>query len=949
MGHQDCMRKQVRFKATGNTHPPESSPCIGVLGLMEPQDPLTSEAMSDGEVVPPTVPFTRGSKARASLPVGSSSGQTRERTGVLYLQYGEETKQVRMPAEISSQDTLRALFVTAFPHQFTMKMLQSPSMAIYIKDTSRNVYYDLEDIRNITSHSCLKVYHKDPAHVFNHHARPANREGRVSSITKDSSHSPVHNLSSSSRSTLCSLQGSMSPPTVRSMPSSPSRMAYTGGCTGGGAGLVDLVSAMLPQERLSGAGRSNTLCYNSSAILERRDIKPDENAGSSKSMALVVRSEGGPHYPDTYCSSLQDGAGGRLSITSSQCSAPLMGYGNSMEHQTGSLHRHKIRKYGDSQHLPLGTKTPPLSPHRVNEVQMIDRQSIGGLSPERMSPIHQWRDSNGATVEIVNRSRRSYSLSSTSSVFVDGHLEQHNRQGYVTASNTQSDRMKAMEEQIASLAGLVHHALSMGPNLPGVKDPVRETAGRKLLNNRPGEISIFFNYMSPEPQNPDVRIENFSPGPLALQLRPSDSGLQQSLVLAKTNVCELRLQLNQLRHLQLSTQESVSSMLRIAGQELLVLMCDQLSLSEMTAHRQRAEIEEEQIHYLATKERILTQLSELENYVDFLRRRSASSPDYLSVTLRDVEEGAVNLKKVGEALTILQGEFPELQMKMRSVLRLEVEAVCFLREEPHNIDSMLKRVKALTEALSCLRRYSLTSLIKSNPQTNKGPLKTQSPQSPQNSPKPQPRSSVMPPLPTPSLSGSQAEVRQVSSASPIMACRMKSTATTAIQPSHHHPSPPLTPTHGQDSPTVSKVSPHSRESSPALQRRLGPLQSDDINQPVPTPRQESNTDQTVIKHIQMHTETSGSSVSCPGQRSHTKSRYSSSTGSPEKTSKGQQQATQEDPSQSSLLLSTIVSHGARSVQTSASDPSSPGRGKKRVGGQAGQVLSAAAGVPKDAV
>ena len=75
-----------------------------------------------------------------SLPVCAVSG-------VLYLQYGEETKQVRMPAEISGQDTLRALFVTAFPHQLTMKMLQSPNMAIYIKDTSRNVYYDLEDIR----------------------------------------------------------------------------------------------------------------------------------------------------------------------------------------------------------------------------------------------------------------------------------------------------------------------------------------------------------------------------------------------------------------------------------------------------------------------------------------------------------------------------------------------------------------------------------------------------------------------------------------------------------------------------------------------------------------------------------------------------------------------------------------------------------------------------------
>lgn len=88
------------------------------------------------------------------------------------------------------------------------------------------------------------------------------------------SHSPVHTLSSTSHSTLQSLQGSMSPPMVRSMPSSPSRMAYGGGGTRGAAGLVDPGSATLPRERLS--GRSSTLCTSSSAILERRDVKPGQ-------------------------------------------------------------------------------------------------------------------------------------------------------------------------------------------------------------------------------------------------------------------------------------------------------------------------------------------------------------------------------------------------------------------------------------------------------------------------------------------------------------------------------------------------------------------------------------------------------------------------------------------------------------------------------------------------
>lgn len=66
---------------------------------------------------------------------------------MLYLQYGDETKQIRMPNEITSADTIRALFVSAFPQQLTMKMLDSPSVAVYIKDDVRNMYYELSDVR----------------------------------------------------------------------------------------------------------------------------------------------------------------------------------------------------------------------------------------------------------------------------------------------------------------------------------------------------------------------------------------------------------------------------------------------------------------------------------------------------------------------------------------------------------------------------------------------------------------------------------------------------------------------------------------------------------------------------------------------------------------------------------------------------------------------------------
>ena len=51
-------------------------------------------------------------------------------------------------------------------------------------------------------------------------------------------------------------------------------------------------------------------------------------------------------------------------------------------------------------------------------------------------------------------------------------------------------------------------------------------------------------------------------------------------------------------------------------------------------------------------------------------------------------------------------QFPGLQSKMRVVLRVEVEAVKFLKEEPHRLDALLKRCKTVTDTLTTMRRYA---------------------------------------------------------------------------------------------------------------------------------------------------------------------------------------------------------------------------------------------------
>lgn len=68
-------------------------------------------------------------------------------TGLVFLQYRNETKRALLPNEITSIDTVKALFVRSFPKQLTMEYLDSPNVKIYIHDSSKDMFYELEDLR----------------------------------------------------------------------------------------------------------------------------------------------------------------------------------------------------------------------------------------------------------------------------------------------------------------------------------------------------------------------------------------------------------------------------------------------------------------------------------------------------------------------------------------------------------------------------------------------------------------------------------------------------------------------------------------------------------------------------------------------------------------------------------------------------------------------------------
>ncbi|XP_073687194.1 sickle tail protein homolog isoform X4 [Garra rufa] len=662
------------------------------------------------------IAFTRGSRSRASLPVVRSTNQTKDRSlGVLYLQYGDDTKQIRMPNEITSVDTIRALFVSAFPHQLNMKMLESPSTAIYVKDETRNVYYELTDVRSITDHSCLKVYHKDPAHAFSHGARPSNGDARVHRemmYAGPSGHPlrqppmgppPPH------------MQGSMSPTTPHAMPPSPSRIPFGPRNSGGGV-------ATMPRERaghtLPAPPRASSPCP--SAILERRDVKPDEDV-AAKSMSLPARAES--HYADPYM--LHHHAPPPDTVDHAYHRATMRSYSNPgvpmepADHP--SLFRQKSRKYTDSQLPMLGSKTPPPSPHRMGEMRMIDIHTVqpqSSMTLERASPIRQsFRKEAPLAMDTMIKARGGMGSPATPEHQVHNPLAP-------PADPQTRERMKAMEDQIASLTGLVQHALLKSHSTNSNKEhpsekPVKSGSPAHSTSSTGGSPILAPKVVTAPPERSPAPTPPLGPTPTHVNLH-----------LFRKNVSELRLQLQHMRQLQLQNQECVRAQIKRAEQEISAKLAEMLRRQDDPPQKQRTLVEEERHRYLSMQERVLTQLGDLEQYVETLRTDSGPAVSQRAVTLKEVEEGAVSLRKVGENLAGLKGEFPALQSRMRAVLRVEVEAVKFLKEEPHKLDSMLKRVRSLTDTLSNLRRSATDGLLKPSDPISSTPPASEKPESP---------------------------------------------------------------------------------------------------------------------------------------------------------------------------------------------------------------------------
>ncbi|XP_069916873.1 SRC kinase signaling inhibitor 1 isoform X4 [Oryctolagus cuniculus] len=678
------------------------------------------ETMSEAEL---PLGFSRMNRFRQSLPLSRSASQTKLRSpGVLFLQFGEETRRVHITHEVSSLDTLHALIAHMFPQKLTMGMLKSPNTAILIKDEARNVFYELEDVRDIQDRSIIKIYRKEPLYAAFPGSHLTNGDLRREMAYASRESSPTRRLNNLSPAPHLA-SGSPPPGLPSGLPSgspSRSRLSYAGGRPPSYAGSPVHHAA----ERLGGASAAQGVSPSPSAILERRDVKPDEDLAGKAGGMVLVKGEG--LYADPY-GLLHEG---RLSLAAA-AGDPFAYPGAGGLYKRGSVRslstysaaalqsdlEDSLYKaaggggplYGDG----YGFRLPPSSPQKLADVAAPPGgppppHSPYSGPPSRGSPVRQsFRKDSGSSVFAESPGGKTRSAGSASTAgapppeLFPGPGER-SLVGFgppVPAKDTETrERMEAMEKQIASLTGLVQSALLRGsePETPSEKIDGSNGAATPSAPCGSGSRSSGATPVSGPPAPPASSTPAGQPTALnRLQMQLHLRGLQSS-------TSDLRGQLQQLRMLQLQNQESVRALLKRTEAELSMRVSEAARRQEDPLQRQRTLVEEERLRYLNDEELITQQLNDLEKSVEKIQRDMAHS--HRLVPGPELEEKALVLKQLGETLTELKAHFPGLQSKMRVVLRVEVEAVKFLKEEPQRLDGLLKRCRGVTDTLAQIRR-----------------------------------------------------------------------------------------------------------------------------------------------------------------------------------------------------------------------------------------------------
>ncbi|XP_018351686.1 PREDICTED: coiled-coil domain-containing protein AGAP005037 isoform X11 [Trachymyrmex septentrionalis] len=643
------------------------------------------------EVETSSTGFRRGGKQRSSLPVVRTPSKTLERPlGLVFLQYRNETKRALLPNEITSIDTVKALFVRSFPKQLTMEYLDSPHVKVYIHDSNKDMFYELEDLRShlrdIRDRSVLRLF--ESADGVTGMPGPLGVPGGGGGLPphwEDQSyfsepefdseyqHQHIHKSKTAKNSTSGSgyyVGGSSTLPRggpllrayspaassvgPSATPTQPKTLTTPGG-VGGVPPAKPLRSYQCGKSPLGSLGGSARFSRDSSVSLYSI---PDRLHGESGYMSSPER-------------------GGGVGSGSGRYPPGPYSAGSSYEDPYYSQYS--------------GTVTPVIDEEASDTELLEESYSLYGVKPPGRPPSGPPRSPfpPGAPPPLPGG------------------------QGY----DATRIRVEHMERQLANLTGLVQKALTHAPHtspspreylqVPPGRDPYARAADDSYLRTdvKPPKLGKERDRHKPTPPPKPAALVAGQYVYRDLALTPEMYNQLRGL---QKKAKDLRQEVRNLRRMSQAQAHTVRETIKDTFITIRAMLLSGGDAVWTAGDTEKIRLSREEDLYKQEVIRLEKDLTELESTVEELRGNVINRKT--RVNMSDVENMALILSKSSKTVADLKVRFPSLQEGMKGLLSSEMEKVVreekFLKEEPERLESALRRCKKLTGTLVTLKRLA---------------------------------------------------------------------------------------------------------------------------------------------------------------------------------------------------------------------------------------------------
>ncbi|CRK99259.1 CLUMA_CG012671, isoform B [Clunio marinus] len=626
------------------------------------------------EVETASTGFRRGGKQRSSLPVVRTPSKTLERPlGLVFLQYRSETKRALLPNEITSIDTVRALFVRSFPRQLSMAYLEGPNVKIYIHDSNKDMFYELEDMRShlreIKDRSVLRLFE-------------SNEVTATPQILSGSAGIPQS----------LPQQGNIhwdQDPSYFSEPEFDSEYQHQ-------------------HIHKSKTGKAAPYYVSAAQTLPRGHVYNDRSKSSMNMPSKPLRSYG------------SRGSLGHFSYPSEQLYNLSDGYMSSPERGN--------RAYEEPYYTPYCGARDNIAP------TIIDEEQNDSLSADDQYSLYNAKIPNRIT-RNPNQMYDIARPDELHRIRVE-HMERQlaNLTGLVQKALVQNPTVTpaANQQQYTGVEGSFKNANGVLDDMSIRERPPK--LGKSCKDNRSVEhfpISFIDKSVSfeksvsfsddiqgfPKAHNPQMERDRLKPIP-PLKNKTSSNQYHADLTIApdvynhlrnlQKKARDMKIEIKTLRRLSqsqtIAVREDINDTFMRIRATLLATSGNQWG----QFNQERTKISREEEIYKQEVIRLEKDLADLEASVEVLRGEVINRRTRVNMTA--VEDMALVLSRASKTVAELKMKFPNLQQNLRSILADEMETFCreetFLKDEPDRLETALRRCKKLTGTLVTLKRLA---------------------------------------------------------------------------------------------------------------------------------------------------------------------------------------------------------------------------------------------------